>query len=86
VQTILLLMFSVGVVLIGLGALAIARRRGLDPTRAVIGIVIGIISAIAVIVPRGDTIPDQLEPLLGVVLVGAVTVLLLIGTFARNRR
>lgn len=85
-QTILILMFATGVILIGTGALALARRRGHDPTRPVIGIVVGVLAAIAIIVPRGDTIPDQDEPALGVVLVGAVTVLLLIGTFARARR
>jgi hypothetical protein len=86
VQTVLLFMLAMGAAIVAAGAVALAGRRTSTVERALLPIMVGVAAAILVIVPQGDTIPDQYEPGIEVALVIAVTLLLAIGTVARMRR
>jgi hypothetical protein len=86
VQTVLLFMLAVGAAVVGAGAMALAGQRMPAVARVLLPILVGVVAAMLVIVPQGDTIPDEYEPTIEISLVVAVTLLLAIGTILRTRR
>jgi uncharacterized protein (UPF0261 family) len=75
-----------GAAIVGAGAMALAGDRMPAIARVALPILVGVGAAVLVIVPQGDTIPDQYEPEIEIALVVTVTALLAVGTIARIRR